>query len=70
MAALLMLAIAMQLSMLYDLDIYDDEGNDDEEPVHLWPFVLDVSFDVETLSKEYCVKQFQFTYAQMKEIIK
>ncbi|KAG0008633.1 hypothetical protein BGZ81_003968, partial [Podila clonocystis] len=70
MAALLVPAIAMQLAMLYDLDVYDEDDNDDEEPVHIRPFVLDASFDVEILSDEYCVQQFRFTCAQLKEIIK
>lgn len=69
MAALLVPAIAMQLAMLYDLDVYDDQDNDDEDPIHIRPFILDASFDVEILSDEYCVQQFRFTCTQLKEII-
>lgn len=69
MAAFLVPAIAMQLALLYDLDVYNDEDNDDDEPVRIRPFVLDGSFNVETFSEEYCVKQFRFTCPQLKEII-
>ncbi|KAG0011245.1 hypothetical protein BGZ82_003073, partial [Podila clonocystis] len=69
MAALLISAIAMQLTLLYDLDVYNDEDNEDEDLYPLRPFPLDGSFDVEEFSDEYCVQEFRFTCAQLKEIL-
>lgn len=46
------LAIAMQLALLYGLDVYNHEDNDDEEPVRIRPFMRDGSFNVQTFSEE------------------
>lgn len=72
MAALFMLVCTMQLTLLYDLYKHEDMDEEVEEvkdPAHLQPLELNGSFDVEMYTDDYCVQEFWFTCAQLKEIL-